>query len=199
MRRELARVASAGELTTDHVRRLAVECSVSERTFWRWLARSRSPYPLRERARFRFDEDLRDRVHHLAGNASAVHRELLAAHQVGGPAPPSLKSVQRAVHLDTTIRPERPRKRRPPPLSRTKVRWRCTSSTSREPPSPESPKSSASTAGRSPTTATSHDRPTIAEDFRPSISEGHTLESATSLSADITDHRPCEPMSKVHR
>ncbi|MGW3660844.1 Mu transposase C-terminal domain-containing protein [Streptomyces sp. NPDC005151] len=96
-----------GDLTTVHVRLVAVSVGVSVRTVWRWLdaARQGRLEPV-QRPRFRIDEGLHGRLAAWCGNAAALHRELVAeaaaARAKGENAPevPSLATLHRAIRLD---------------------------------------------------------------------------------------------------
>jgi putative transposase len=101
--RRLSMLDARGELSSDHVGLIATAVGVSERTVWRWVARARSAaQPPDERGRFRIDDRLRVRLAYWRGNAAALHRELLAEQNAGGPAAPSLETVQRAIRRDLT-------------------------------------------------------------------------------------------------
>jgi putative transposase len=92
-----------GELTSDHVRLIAAAVGKSERTVWRWVTRARTPSSNSSQGRrFEIDDHLRVRLAYWRGNAAALHRELLAEAPAGGPAAPSLVTVQRAIRRDLT-------------------------------------------------------------------------------------------------
>ncbi|MGP3634498.1 Mu transposase C-terminal domain-containing protein [Streptomyces sp. 24-1644] len=96
-----------GELTTAHVRLVAVSVGVSVRTVWRWLDAGRRGRggPL-ERDRFQITEELHARLAAWCGNAAALHRELVAeavaARAQGYEVDPvvSLATLHRAIRLD---------------------------------------------------------------------------------------------------
>ncbi|MFE5586388.1 Mu transposase C-terminal domain-containing protein [Kitasatospora sp. NPDC056531] len=93
-----------GELVSAHVRLVASAVGVGERTVWRWLAAARNPAPQTPVAAGRFILDA-EVCHLLAlwgGNMAAVHRELAAraAADPSLPAPPSLRTLQRAAARD---------------------------------------------------------------------------------------------------
>ncbi|MGW7261774.1 transposase [Streptomyces sp. NPDC054834] len=124
---QLLRLRGQGRLSRGHVR-LAGEClGVSERTVWRWLAQaaadpSAAAHPgARSGERFEVTAEVRVLLTYWHGNASAVHRQLVAraraaagepAVAVPGGAPaeavpvldpvPSLSTFLRAVRRDLT-------------------------------------------------------------------------------------------------
>ncbi|WP_410595648.1 Mu transposase C-terminal domain-containing protein [Amycolatopsis sp. lyj-23] len=98
--RRLALLDSRGELTSGHVRLTATAVGVSERTVWRWVNHARAQVKPAERAKFEIDDRLRVRLAYHRGNAAALHRELVAERPAGGPAVPTLKTVQRAIRRD---------------------------------------------------------------------------------------------------
>jgi tetratricopeptide (TPR) repeat protein len=100
--RRLLELATAGQLTSAHVRLAASSVGVAERTVWRWLDRARSTgmVTAEPRRRFAIDEALRERLAYWRGNVSALHRELVAAAAAGGAPAPSMATLQRAVARD---------------------------------------------------------------------------------------------------
>ncbi|WP_431972599.1 Mu transposase C-terminal domain-containing protein [Nocardia sp. bgisy134] len=95
-------MSDQGGLSSDHVRLTAETLGVAERTVWRWLSARRMNAPPVQRDRFRIDDQLRVRLAYWRGNAAALHRELVDQHQDGGPVPPSVSTVQRAILRDLT-------------------------------------------------------------------------------------------------
>ncbi|GAA2289044.1 hypothetical protein GCM10010145_69220 [Streptomyces ruber] len=82
--RHLLRLRAEGRLTRAHVSTTAQCLNVSDRTVWRWLADS-TAHPAtaaspgaRRTSRFEITPELRVLLAYWHGNASAVHRELLA-------------------------------------------------------------------------------------------------------------------------
>ena len=100
----LRRLDERGEFSSAHVRLVADSLEVSERTVWRDLARARAIGDDRDgpvASRFGVDDALRTRLAFWRGNASAVHRELVAAAaETGGPTAPSLATLHRAIRRD---------------------------------------------------------------------------------------------------
>ncbi len=96
----LARLDSAGALSSDHVRLTAETVGVAERTVWRWVSARRAEADPVQRDRFRIDDRLRVRLAYWRGNAAALHRELVAEAAGGGPPAPDLRTVQRAIRRD---------------------------------------------------------------------------------------------------
>ncbi|TGA83362.1 transposase, partial [Streptomyces sp. MZ04] len=82
--RRLLALRTRRRLTRAHVRTTAQCLNVSERTVWRWLAEVTSipenaAYPgARRTARFEITDEIRVLLAYWHGNASAVHRELVA-------------------------------------------------------------------------------------------------------------------------
>lgn len=68
---------------------------------WRWVARARAQAEPPRRGRFEIDDRLRVRPAYHRGNATALHRELVAEQRPDRPAP-SVETVQRAVRRDLT-------------------------------------------------------------------------------------------------
>lgn len=95
------------ELTSAHVRLVAGALSVSVRTVQRWVeaARNEGRTGPRPRDRFTVTPELRRLLAVWAGNAAAVHRELLArAREAGdGQQVPSLATLQRAIVRDLSV------------------------------------------------------------------------------------------------
>ena len=87
--RRLTLLEQRNELTTEHVRMVASTFEVAERTVWRWIARDRGQVVRPVRDRFSIDDRLRVRLAYWRGNATALHRELIAEHRADGPAVPS--------------------------------------------------------------------------------------------------------------
>ncbi|MFE9890712.1 hypothetical protein [Streptomyces scopuliridis] len=94
--RHLLRLRAEGRLSRGHVSATAQCLNVSDRTVWRWLAdatttpaTTASP-GARRATRFEITPELRVLLAYWHGNASAVHRELVArAHTTPTtPAPP---------------------------------------------------------------------------------------------------------------
>ncbi|RAJ29270.1 Mu transposase-like protein [Kitasatospora sp. SolWspMP-SS2h] len=92
--RRLLALRAEGALTRAHVRTTAQCLAVSDRTVWRWLAEAADTpatveAPGERRAdRFEITPQIRVLLAYWRGNASAVHRELLAhAHPTATPAP----------------------------------------------------------------------------------------------------------------
>ncbi|WSI35879.1 hypothetical protein OG585_55445 (plasmid) [Streptomyces sp. NBC_01340] len=67
-----------GELTSAHIRLVALSLGRSERTVWRWLAEARQDgrTARREAARFTVTVEVRRLLALYGGNASRVHAEL---------------------------------------------------------------------------------------------------------------------------
>lgn len=95
-----------GELTTAHMRLVADTLGCSGRTVWRWLAKARATGRSEPAARtpFTVTPQVRRLLVLFAGNASAVHRELLqqALADPRLPAVPSLATLHRALRRDLT-------------------------------------------------------------------------------------------------
>ena len=96
----------SGRLGSEQVRLAAGALGVSERTVWRWVRQARAGEGLdrRPRGRFEVTDEIRQRLAFWRGNAAAVHRELAEAAKAGGPAAPSLSTLQRAVARDVLRR-----------------------------------------------------------------------------------------------
>ncbi|MEU1523970.1 Mu transposase C-terminal domain-containing protein [Nocardia rhamnosiphila] len=98
----LVLLSERGGLSSGHVRLVAQTLGVNERSVWRWIsARKRRVVPV-PRGRFRIDDRLRVRLAYWRGNAAALQRELVEEQQHGGPAAPSVSTVQRAMLRDLT-------------------------------------------------------------------------------------------------
>ncbi|MGE6733704.1 transposase [Streptomyces sp. NPDC059900] len=110
--RRLLDLRARHELTTYHVRLVAQCLDVSERTVWRWLAdasaepgRTLSP-GARRTLRFEITAEIRVLLAYWHGNASAVHRELIARARQAPATPPadeSSISASAAPASDTTV------------------------------------------------------------------------------------------------
>ncbi|MFI6503880.1 Mu transposase C-terminal domain-containing protein [Nonomuraea typhae] len=89
-----------GELTAGHLRLLSECLPVSERTLWRWLktARCGGRCERKPHTRFTITKELRVELALLGGNASHLHRELVA--RAGDEAVPSLATIHRAIRRD---------------------------------------------------------------------------------------------------
>ncbi|MEU4472384.1 Mu transposase C-terminal domain-containing protein [Micromonospora sp. NPDC023888] len=100
--RRLVDLDRAGRLTSAHVKLAASSVGVVERTVWRWLRLARATDQLGATARPRFvvDDQLRRRLAYWRGNVAALHRDLVAQAAEGGPAAPSMATLQRAVARD---------------------------------------------------------------------------------------------------
>jgi hypothetical protein len=93
-----------GELTSAHVRLVAISLGRSERTVWRWLAAAREDgrTARREGARFTVAAEVRRLLALYGGNASRVHAELAgrAAKDPTMAPVPSLSTLHRAIRRD---------------------------------------------------------------------------------------------------
>ncbi len=100
--RRLAALKEEGRLGCEQVQLAAGSLGVSERTVWRWVRQARAGEGLdrRPRGRFLVSDELRQRLAFWRGNTAAVHRELAASAEGGGPPAPSLSTLQRAVARD---------------------------------------------------------------------------------------------------
>jgi putative transposase len=100
--RRLVALDGAGRLGVEEVELAAGALGVSSRTVWRWVRQARAGEGLdcRPRGRFVVTDEVRQRLAFWRGNAAAVHRELVEAARNGGPAAPSLSTLQRAVARD---------------------------------------------------------------------------------------------------
>nr|WP_205717626.1 Mu transposase C-terminal domain-containing protein [Actinomadura soli] len=102
--RRLLVLDQRGDLSTEHVRVVASCVAVHERTVWRWLEQAHADgrcerLPI---ARFTLTEELRARLAFWGGNASALHRELVAEQETGGVKAPSLATLHRAIRRDVS-------------------------------------------------------------------------------------------------
>ncbi|WP_229344124.1 Mu transposase C-terminal domain-containing protein [Streptomyces flavotricini] len=95
---------AAGELSTAHVRLVAVSLGVSVRTVWRWLARAQktgSPHPVR-RARFEITDEVVNVLADCGGNVKRAHEELAGRARAAGGRPPGLSTLRDAIRRDLT-------------------------------------------------------------------------------------------------
>jgi putative transposase len=100
--RRLVALEEMGRLGVEEVELAADGLGVSSRSVWRWVRQARAGEGLdcRPRGRFGVTDEVRQRLAFWRGNAAAVHRELVEAARNGGPAAPSLSTLQRAVARD---------------------------------------------------------------------------------------------------
>lgn len=100
--RRLVALEQAGRLGVEQVELAAGGLGVSPRSVWRWVRQARAGEGLSRRphGRFQVTDEIRQQLAFWRGNAAAVHRELVNAAKAGGPAAPSLSTLQRAVARD---------------------------------------------------------------------------------------------------
>ncbi|MFJ5546508.1 Mu transposase C-terminal domain-containing protein [Streptomyces sp. NPDC093225] len=95
---------SRGELTSAHIRLVALSLRRSERTVWRWLADARQEgrTASREGPKFTVTTEVRRLLALYGGNASRVHAELAAraSQDPSLPPVPSLSTFHRAIRRD---------------------------------------------------------------------------------------------------
>ena len=98
----LVMLQERGELTGEHLRLVSTYLGVHRRTVERWISRARiqGPAATAGRERFILTQDLRVRLAYWRGNASALHRELVAEAREKGTDPPSLPTLLRAIRRD---------------------------------------------------------------------------------------------------
>lgn len=100
--RRLVALEGSSRLGVEQVELAAAGLGVSSRTVWRWIRQARAGEGLSRRpdGHLELTDEIRHRLAFWRGNAAAVHRELVEAAKTGGPAAPSLSTLQRAVARD---------------------------------------------------------------------------------------------------
>jgi len=113
--RQLVARGVAEPFSRAHVVLVARRFGVAERTVWRWLSDVRGASEPSTRRPFTVDQRFLQRLAFWRGNVSALHREMVAAAAAGGPAPPSLRTLYRAVRSTAIALPIRAGGARPEP------------------------------------------------------------------------------------